>query len=197
MARQSVVITILEQLRATLQASPTAILSGQSVSFTITASGGRPNYIAQLINANTGSVLASTSAFSSSATVTLTLNAQSSTNINIKARVQDADGRTAESNTLTISVYVLSLTLRVDQSTVVKGTPITLNIKLSDSGAFVGGKPVYIRITNSAGQDVTSVFTSTNTATTDANGNASITLQTANAPAGTYTIVVATSQTEL
>jgi hypothetical protein len=93
---------------------------------------------------------------------------------------------------------VLRLTITVDQDTVNKGTPITVRIKLSNSQQTdIANKPIYFKVFDSSGQDVTSVFTSTNTVTTDANGNASITLQTSNAPAGTYTIVVATSQEEL
>jgi hypothetical protein len=91
----------------------------------------------------------------------------------------------------------LRLTLSLDQGTVTKGTPITVTMQLSDGSTDIANKPLYLKVFNSNRQDVTNVFTSTPSVTTDLQGKASVTLNTSNASAGTYTLVVATSREEL
>jgi plastocyanin len=125
-----------QPLSVSLSASRTSITAGESVSFTITASGGTPNYIAQLRDANTDTVIASTTSFSSSTTVTVRFDTAGT--YRIYARVTDSVYTTADSNTVTINVSAstsLSASLSVDKTSVTSGSNIVLTTTISGGRA--------------------------------------------------------------
>jgi hypothetical protein len=128
-----------QPLSVSLSANRTSITAGESVSFTITASGGKPNYIAQLRDANTGTVIASTTSFSPSTTITVRFDTAGT--YRIYARVTDSVYTTADSNTVTIyvssAVQQLMASLSVDRTSVPAGTSFTLTVSIS------GGKTPY------------------------------------------------------
>jgi hypothetical protein len=125
-----------QPLTVSLSANRTSITAGESVSFTITASGGKPNYIAQLRDANTGTVIASTTSFSSSTTVTVRFD--NAGTYRIYARVTDSVYTTADSNTVTINVSAsasLSASLSVDKTSVTSGSNIVLTTTITGGRA--------------------------------------------------------------
>jgi len=126
----TVTITVKEALSAKLSVNKTSAIVGELISFTIEASGGEPNYIAQIVDAGSGKVLQTTSAFSSSTTISLKF--LTSGTYNIYAQVADSKNRTVKTNTVTITIIkALSATLSVDKTSAVVNEPIRFTVTIT------------------------------------------------------------------
>jgi len=130
-------------LSATLSVDRTSITVGQSVTFTIIASGGVPNYLASLINADTGAPLkVITQSFSYSTSVSLSFSTAGT--YRIYAVVKDTKDGRVNTNTVTITVTQpttptptapLSATLSASKTSVRAGESFNLSIRISGGTA--------------------------------------------------------------
>jgi len=128
-------------LSATLSVDRTNITEGQYVTFTIKASGGVPNYLASLKDANTGEILKVTQSFSSSTTVSLVFSTAGI--YSIYAVVKDTENNRVTTNTVTITVArsttpttpSLSATLSVSKTNVKIGESFTFYVSISGGTA--------------------------------------------------------------
>jgi len=127
----TVTITVKEALSAKLSVNKTSAIVGELISFTIEASGGEPNYIAQIVDAGSGKVLQTTSAFSSSTTISLKF--LTSGTYNIYAQVADSRQRTVKSNTVTITIGLPKITanLSVDRAYVTVNEPLRFTVTIT------------------------------------------------------------------
>ena len=128
-------------LSATLSVDKTSITVGQSVTFTVRASGGVPNYLASLINADTGAPLkVITQSFSYSTSVSLSFSTAGT--YRIYAVVKDTKDGRVNTNTVTITVTQpttptptpttpLSATLSASKTSVRAGESFNLYIRIS------------------------------------------------------------------